>query len=341
MLTRCPGCATAFRVTPDQLKARQGKVRCGECRHVFNALDSLVEEPAAVVPPVVAVPAPSAPPPAEPDRDEAGDAPVQSADFEPVPMLAPDAVEVPPPEAAPEPELGPELEPELGPEPASFVAEPAAITAAEASPGEDIASPDVSPPALETPDSLPAAASDAEAAAEPLVAPPRPFWVPSYPSVRPRRWPWIVGLLLALLLLSAQALLHFRVELAVLQPGLKPLLRAVCAPFGCDVPRPRRADLLEIETSDLHPDPRHQGLLHLTLTLRNRAPFAQELPHLEVTLTDTADAVLLVRSLPPREYLPAGVDPGQGFAAGELPLDLVLDAGDLPAAGYRLYVYFP
>jgi predicted Zn finger-like uncharacterized protein len=45
MLTRCPACATHFRVTPDQLKLRAGRVRCGECQHVFNALDTLIEEP--------------------------------------------------------------------------------------------------------------------------------------------------------------------------------------------------------------------------------------------------------------------------------------------------------
>ena len=62
MLTRCPQCATTFRVTPEQLKARQGRVRCGECQEVFNALDTLVEE----IPPATAaepVPAAETPPP--------------------------------------------------------------------------------------------------------------------------------------------------------------------------------------------------------------------------------------------------------------------------------------
>ena len=45
MLTRCPQCATAFRVSAEQLKVKQGKVRCGQCRHVFNALETLVDEP--------------------------------------------------------------------------------------------------------------------------------------------------------------------------------------------------------------------------------------------------------------------------------------------------------
>ena len=49
MLTRCPECTTHFRVTPEQLKARAGRVRCGECQHVFNALDTLIEEPVLVI----------------------------------------------------------------------------------------------------------------------------------------------------------------------------------------------------------------------------------------------------------------------------------------------------
>lgn len=44
MLTRCPACDTAFRVSAEQLKAKQGKVRCGQCRHVFDALASLLDE---------------------------------------------------------------------------------------------------------------------------------------------------------------------------------------------------------------------------------------------------------------------------------------------------------
>jgi len=34
--TRCPGCLTVFRVTPVQLALRDGQVRCGHCRTVFD-----------------------------------------------------------------------------------------------------------------------------------------------------------------------------------------------------------------------------------------------------------------------------------------------------------------
>jgi len=40
--TRCPGCATIFRVTPEQLQLRNGQVRCGHCRHVFDGNAQLI-----------------------------------------------------------------------------------------------------------------------------------------------------------------------------------------------------------------------------------------------------------------------------------------------------------
>ena len=43
MKTRCPECQTVFRITPEQLKARAGKVRCGRCRTAFNALGHLLK----------------------------------------------------------------------------------------------------------------------------------------------------------------------------------------------------------------------------------------------------------------------------------------------------------
>jgi predicted Zn finger-like uncharacterized protein len=45
MITRCPSCSTPFRVTPEQLQAHDGKVRCGQCRTVFDGLRALVAVP--------------------------------------------------------------------------------------------------------------------------------------------------------------------------------------------------------------------------------------------------------------------------------------------------------
>lgn len=44
LITRCPSCATAFRVLPDQLSARSGQVRCGQCNTVFDGVAGLVND---------------------------------------------------------------------------------------------------------------------------------------------------------------------------------------------------------------------------------------------------------------------------------------------------------
>ncbi|MEO5702454.1 MAG: DUF3426 domain-containing protein [Gammaproteobacteria bacterium] len=44
MYTQCPNCNTTFRISIPQLKAAQGKVRCGHCESVFNGLLNLSEE---------------------------------------------------------------------------------------------------------------------------------------------------------------------------------------------------------------------------------------------------------------------------------------------------------
>jgi predicted Zn finger-like uncharacterized protein len=56
--TRCPGCSTIFRVTPDQLALRDGQVRCGHCRTVFDGNAHLIS----------LAPTPRAP--GEPEQDE-------------------------------------------------------------------------------------------------------------------------------------------------------------------------------------------------------------------------------------------------------------------------------
>ena len=41
LITRCPKCSTAFRVSDEVLSMAKGKVRCGQCFHIFNASDSI------------------------------------------------------------------------------------------------------------------------------------------------------------------------------------------------------------------------------------------------------------------------------------------------------------
>lgn len=41
-ITRCPACATQFKVVPDQLRISEGWVRCGQCKQVFDAVAHLM-----------------------------------------------------------------------------------------------------------------------------------------------------------------------------------------------------------------------------------------------------------------------------------------------------------
>lgn len=41
LITRCPKCSTAFRVSDEVLSMAKGKVRCGQCFHIFNASDAV------------------------------------------------------------------------------------------------------------------------------------------------------------------------------------------------------------------------------------------------------------------------------------------------------------
>jgi predicted Zn finger-like uncharacterized protein len=110
MLTRCPHCQTAFRVTPEQIKMRHGQVRCGTCQQVFNALDSLTDEPPVVITPVVepeVKPEVIAPPvPEEPSPPTINEPDLQAA-VEPKEPVAPPAVEPIPLEMTATPALAP------------------------------------------------------------------------------------------------------------------------------------------------------------------------------------------------------------------------------------------
>jgi predicted Zn finger-like uncharacterized protein len=52
-ITRCPSCATKFKVVADQLRISDGWVRCGQCKEVFDASAHLLpSEPQALLPDV-------------------------------------------------------------------------------------------------------------------------------------------------------------------------------------------------------------------------------------------------------------------------------------------------
>ncbi len=197
------------------------------------------------------------------------------------------------------------------------------------------------PAAAETPAPAPLAQERLEEAVALSQAAPAREAPPAAPKRR-AAWPLALATLLLLLLLIAQVLYFFRVEIAARLPGLKPALLAYCTMLRCTVPLPHNADLMSIESSSLEADPLHANTIILMATLRNHASYPQALPELELTLNDINDRPVARRTFHPSEYLSNGHDESLGLAGNrELSVRVSLDIADLKAAGYRLLLTYP
>jgi len=161
----------------------------------------------------------------------------------------------------------------------------------------------------------------------------------------PRRWLWGLAALFAAIGIAAQAAYHFRAEIAAGAPQTRDTLRALCRPLGCEVPLPRRAELMSIDSSELQADSRREGVIVLNAVIRTRARFPQDYPALELTLTDEGDRPVLRRVLAPDDYLERGKSADlvrHGIAGGtEAALRVHLDTSRTRATGYRLYLFYP
>lgn len=234
-------------------------------------------------------------------------------------------------------------EPSTAAEPAAqeiSPAEPLQIEAPVAEIEEAPAPEPIEPPPQE-PTEEPAAVPETPPA--PVVeAEPAP--APEAPQPERRRklgWLWLVGALFMLAALAGQGAYFFRNQLAAWYPEAQPALQQACDLLGCRIGLLREADLLSIESSDLQADPAHASLVTVTATLRNRAPFPQAYPQLELTLTDAKDQMVARRVLTAAEYAPQ-TDQASGFPPkSDLAVKLHADLGDLKAAGYRLYLFYP
>ena len=317
MRTRCPHCETVFRITAEQLRVRFGMVRCGQCQAVFNAFDSLVEGGAALAP--------------------------DQADT-PAPLQA--AASLPPSHASEE-VLNPESQPEE-----IALAPPAALRADAGLPEPSVSARpdpiDVALAAEETLEQSTRAARDAGlmAVRDLSESPGYDRWSASaletggkndFSLDVPRRqnWPFTLASVVLLVLLLTQVAYYFRSDLSLRFPDLAQAYRTL----NIEIPLARQADLVSIEVSDLQSDS-GRGLLILQATLKNRAEYRQDWPLLELTLTDTNDAVVSRRVLKASDYLPAKADPKVFAGSSEIGIKLWLEAKQ-PAAGYRLFVFYP
>lgn len=232
-ITRCPSCATAFRVSDAQLQARAGQVRCGRCGTMFDALAAL-------------------------SSDSGRSDPADTHRMMPkTTVFAGPAFDFGPPERA-----GGRL--------------------------------------------------------------------------------WWIASAIAMLALALQIAYYHRTDIGLLLPEAKTPIQRLCVQVGCEVPLPRRVELLSIESSDLQADSTNPNVMVLTATLRNRASFVQAFPALELSLTNAQDQAVARRVLTSRNYVPRGTETDPGFPpASDLQVRVYIEAAALRPSGYRLYLFYP
>ncbi len=158
-------------------------------------------------------------------------------------------------------------------------------------------------------------------------------------SERRTAWAWGAGAFLLALMLFAQLVHHYRLQL-VRDASVGPALRDVYSRLG--LPLPQAWDLASFElrqwgASDAAPNP--AGTMSVRVSIRNGAAFAQPLPLLRLELEDRFGGTVARRDFEPGEYLKDSAQAGRLLAKGAATeADLVLASATTEAVGYRLNV---
>ena len=376
LATQCPNCQSRFRVQSEHLKTGGGLVRCGLCRHVFNALDHLahfaVGEPqAAVVSPaqskVAALPVPPTSPTLSNDQsailallDEAETrlpaapivptTPVRNAILQPVKeglstrgVVTPTIPLTTPPEEWEEDPvtlMPQESEPVRAPRSRLIIEEPRVTNPSQA----------MRQAAVEE------ASSDDTTQELVDFLPEQPEFIQTLERQEKRRrvftWLASIGALIALMVLMLQVLYMWRADIVARASSVKPLVSKLCQVADCQIELPQHIELLRITGSELQPDANNHDIYNLSLTIENQASSAQAWPFIELTLTDVQNKAVARRVFSPEEYVipnlsNSGITPKSELIAQgllphrELAPKVFFDAGKVKAAGYLVYIFYP
>lgn len=309
-----------------QLELREGKVRCGSCREIFNGIEHVfdygADEGFSLSPP----------PATEPDLSDR----MTLIDFGSLRGMPP---------AASGPSMQDELD-ALSRAIADLQSKPWAEPSA--TPQSEFADDD-----QDQPDSDPAP-STAQPAAEATPA----FVQQARRKERSRRvWKVLlwVGIPLLLLALVGQLGFHFRHELAARFPQAAPYLRAACAELGCTIRLPKEIDKLSLassrldalgspaaatdagETSEANDGPPTRYTL--VALLRNQGDTVQAWPSLDLQLKDAEGQVLLRRAFLPSQYAKAE-DIATGMPArSEREIRVPFELAGVPPSGFELTIF--
>lgn len=318
LITRCPACGTMFKVVPDQLKISDGWVRCGQCSEVFDAsvhLQAAGSEPAQAgvenAPRIVA----AQPEPVEVDESESESFGVSATSeiSESVLSEEPDSAQ---------------LDAEALALQEHPLDQPFELRRHDVGQEEDGSS----------------SSEDSELEPSSLLhddltfvrqARRQAFW--RRPAVRVSM---AVSAVVLAALLVLQVMVQDRDRLAASEPGLRPLLTALCGALNCTIAPPRRIESIAIESSSFNQ--LRGDAYRLQFTLKNQGSTEVALPFLELTLTDGQERAVVRRVLTPADL---GSNTGVIAPMSEWSSSLELGVSDPSLggkiAGYRLLAFYP
>ena len=345
LATRCPHCQTSFRVTMQQLELREGMVRCGSCREIFNGIDSVFEY--------------------EPGQDFELTAPPAGQDIADRMTLI---------------DFG-SLRGTQAPSPSNMQAELDALSRAIA----DLQAKPWAKPAASSQEELGSAAhhatehdddhdDDAHDDGEHPHDRAMKRWLPPRPGDdrhsekdgdhdmdhdrddrepafvkqgrkrerSARTWKILLWIAIPLLLLAlaAQLVFYFRNDIAARSPEAARYLRAACRQIGCAIRLPMEIDKLSLISSQLDAIGEGSGRFQLVALIRNQGDTAQALPSLDLRMKNADGQPLVRKAFLPTLYATKD-DITNGIPAhSEREVHLMFDlAGDAPA-GFDLTLFY-
>ena len=310
LITTCPHCETRFKVTTEQLLLRNGTVRCGACRQVFDGGARLVS-------------------------DEAADLllnPIATQETELTTAASESMPESIPASGKTEPNMQDELE-----------TLSKAISDWQVQPRKDLPKFDPlldedevdSPPVMNTPISTPAN----ESANEPAFV-----QEAKQKARRSRMWKTIfwLGIPLLLISLAIQLVIHFRNEIVAQAPESDPTMRIACAYLGCTINLPAQIKQLSLQSSQLRAIPDQVNQFELIALLRNQSPSPQAWPSLELQLKDEIGDIITRKVFLPQNFLTQPNLGKQGIAAqSEHEIRLVFELTGPAPTDFQLTMFYP
>lgn len=306
LATRCPHCHTQFRVTPQQLALREGVVRCGACREVFNGTGHLSEHESAFHPAHGSAPDTTSHDnlSSSNDDDAAGRMTLFDSGTQNGSALLNDS----------------SMQEELD-------ALSKAIAELQNKPWSESTSGNLSPPDDdERDDTEPGFVQEGRQRQRMGY-----LW----------RWLLILGMPLLLLGLTAQLSYFFRNEIAARSPEAAHYLRAACRRIGCTMTLPAQIEALSIESRQLQALPDHANHFELVVLLRNVSDTSQTWPALDLQLNDAAGQAEIRKIFRPADFLKASEIRTGIPAASEREIRLRFELSGDPAYGFNIRIFHP